>query len=81
MCCQKNPMFRLKSCRFHLDRDKEGTARQAVFNNLNVKHSYTLEASYLGYKAKGKLVQFSVQDYESCGETLLQSFHFYSAGR
>ena len=49
MCCQKNPMFRLKSCRFHLDRAKEGTARQAVFNKLNVRHSYTLEASYLGY--------------------------------
>jgi hypothetical protein len=44
-----------------MDRDKEGTARQVVFSECNVKHSYTLEASYLGYRNdEGKLVQFSV---------------------
>ena len=50
LCCQKNQAFCLQSCRFHLDKSKDGTARQTVFSLFNVMHSYTLEASYLGYR-------------------------------
>lgn len=42
-----------------------------------MKHSYTLEASYFGYRSKGELFQFSVKDYEECGVTLLHSFQQY----
>ena len=77
MCCKENNMYSLKSSRFHMDKSKEGTARQTVFKQLNVKHSYTLEASYLGYRKKGELIQFRVSDYEECGKTLLNSFMFF----
>lgn len=50
MCCQKSKMFELRNCRFHLEEGKEGTARQTVFRKLNVMLSFTLEASFFGYK-------------------------------
>ena len=75
LCCQKSDMFLLKNCRFHLDRSKDGTARQTIFQQFNVMHSFTLEASYLGYKKDGMTVHFSVEDYETCGNTLLNTFY------
>lgn len=49
---------------------------------MNIMHSFTLEASYLGYKnSQGHLIQFSVEDYESCGKTLLGTFFHYLPGR
>lgn len=75
LCCQKNKKFLLKNCRFHLDKSKEGTARQTVFQQFNIMHSFTLEASYLGIRDENKkLKQFMVEDYESCGRTLLSIF-------
>ena len=50
ICCQKSELFKLKNCRFHLDRKKEGTARHVVFTHLNVMLSFTLEASFFGYR-------------------------------
>ena len=64
-----------------MDKSKEGTARQTVFTTMNVMNSYTLEASYYGFKdSKGRTTHFMVEDYESCGKTLLATFFYYLPG-
>jgi hypothetical protein len=40
--------FKLKDCRFALEKEKEATARVVMFKELQILHSYTLEASYFG---------------------------------
>ncbi|CAG0914647.1 unnamed protein product [Notodromas monacha] len=47
-------MFSFESCRFHVRKDKEGTARVVAFN-FGVKYSYTLEASLGGTNLEGKV--------------------------
>jgi len=82
LCCQKNKFFALKSCRFHLDKKKGGSARHVVFTKLGVLCSFTLEASFFGYKnGHGRGVHFSIEDFESCGRTVLESFYHYLPGQ
>lgn len=40
--------FSFKDCRFAMEREKEATARMVIFNELQIIHSYTLEASFYG---------------------------------
>ena len=46
--------FSFESCRFHVRKDKEGTARVVAWN-FGVKYSYTLEASLGGTTMDGKV--------------------------
>jgi len=48
MCCQKNELFKLKGCRFRLERGREATARVAIFKEFNIMNSFTLECSFFG---------------------------------
>jgi cytosolic carboxypeptidase protein 2/3 len=78
LCSQKDERFMLKSCRFHMIGDKEGTARQTIFKELCVNHTYTLEASYFGYEnSDGQVIQFQANDYEDLGRTLIRVFSKY----
>ncbi|XP_041974997.1 cytosolic carboxypeptidase 1-like isoform X2 [Aricia agestis] len=44
-----SPAFALGSCAFRVGREREGTARVAVWRHLNVPASYTMEASFCGF--------------------------------
>ena len=82
VCCQRCPFFALNNCRFHLDSSKSGTARHFVFEQLQVLHAFTLEASFFGYMNKdGRIVHFTLDHLEECGKTLLASMHQYIPGR
>jgi cytosolic carboxypeptidase protein 2/3 len=48
MCCQKNDLFKLKDCRFRVEKCKESTARVVVFREFNIVNSFTLECSFFG---------------------------------
>ena len=40
--------FKLKDCKFALEKEKESTARIVMFNELSIINSFTLEASFFG---------------------------------
>ena len=42
------PVFSFKDCSFVVQKEKEGTARIAVWKEFNLVHTYTLEASFCG---------------------------------
>ena len=44
-------MFNYKNCRFHVQKDKEGTGRVVVWN-MGIQNSYTLEVSSGGGKGR-----------------------------
>jgi hypothetical protein len=53
MCCQKNKIFKLKDCRFRVERNKEQTARVVVFKELLIANSFTLEVSFFAKDSVG----------------------------
>lgn len=89
MCCSKSKFYDLKGCAFHMHSSKEGTGRHVVFSKLNVMLSFTLEASFFGYRKKIKkgnkitseIIHFTINDYESCGKTLVETLYHYLPGR
>ncbi|CAK0789225.1 unnamed protein product [Prorocentrum cordatum] len=48
--------FDRAQCVFSYDKGKRGSARCAVWKDLGVKHSHTLEASYAAVRGKGRLI-------------------------
>ncbi|KAJ8298800.1 hypothetical protein KUTeg_022860 [Tegillarca granosa] len=62
--------FKYDSCKFKVQRSKEGTGRIVMWN-MGIMNSYTMEATFCG-SSMGKLkgYHFSVEDYEYMG------FHF-----
>lgn len=45
-----NKLFSFNDCHFRLEKDKMSTARIVVFKELEISHSYTIEASFFGPK-------------------------------
>uniref|UniRef100_A0A672YQP2 Cytosolic carboxypeptidase 2 n=1 Tax=Sphaeramia orbicularis TaxID=375764 RepID=A0A672YQP2_9TELE len=65
-----NNKFSFKSCRFQVQKSKEGTGRIAMWN-LGIKNSYTMEASFGGSTLGDRRgTHFTTQDLKSFG------FHF-----
>lgn len=52
MCCQKNPIFKIKDCRFRVEKNKESTARVVVFKEFTIANSFTLEVSFFAKDAE-----------------------------
>jgi hypothetical protein len=83
MCCQKNELFKLKDCRFRIERNKESTARVVVFKEFNIQNSFTLESSFYAKEDKSltakrkQLNQLTIQEYNSMGTTLVQTMNSY----
>ena len=46
---ERSELFRYYSCKFRMEKYKEGCARQALWNALNIQNCYTIECSALGY--------------------------------
>jgi len=53
MCCQRNNLFKLKDCRFRIEKNKESTARVVVFKEFGIVNSFTLECSFFGKECPG----------------------------
>uniref|UniRef100_UPI00398E3858 cytosolic carboxypeptidase 2-like n=1 Tax=Pristiophorus japonicus TaxID=55135 RepID=UPI00398E3858 len=63
-CCNK---FSLRSCKFHVQRAKEGTGRVVAWR-MGIANSYTLEATFCGSTLGNKKnIHFSVNDLVSVG--------------
>ena len=60
----KNKIFSFKDCTFGWEKEKENTARIVVFKELGIVNWYTLEASFYGSEALGKLVTESESESE-----------------
>ena len=43
---QRNPLFSFDHCTFNMESYKGGSARQVMFNEFKIMHSYTLENSF-----------------------------------
>ncbi|GBP61811.1 Cytosolic carboxypeptidase Nna1 [Eumeta japonica] len=65
--------FSFESCKFRIQRSKEGTGRVVVWM-LGVANSYTMEASFGGSELGSRMsTHFSVQDYENLGRTFCET--------
>lgn len=72
------PQFSFRSCKFKVQRCKEGTARVVVWM-MGVLHSYTMEASFGGASEGPRAgTHYNIQDLISMGrqfcETLVEYF-------
>ena len=56
MIQERNKLFSYKDCRFAVEKEKENTARIVIFKELGIINTYTLEASFYGGEALGKVV-------------------------
>jgi hypothetical protein len=69
---QKNECFSYKESEFHLEKEKETTARVVLFKEYGIKYAYTCEATFYG--ASGTEQQESkhmnIRDYMLVGEDL-----------
>ncbi len=71
-----NSAFRYDYCSYAMQKEKEGTARISMWNELKIDYIYTLEASLSGTD----ISSFLVADYEKLGEKLCHGMclHFWS---
>lgn len=65
MLSQKNKIFSFKDCTFAVEKEKENTARIALFKELEIINWYTLEASFFGSEWLGKIVVDTESEEES----------------
>jgi hypothetical protein len=70
MINERNKLFSYKDCRFALEKEKENTARIVLFKELGITNTYTLEASFYGGEALGKIVYEEESSSENESEEL-----------
>lgn len=76
-----NKNFSLKDSHFRIESDKETTARVVIFNEFQVPHCYTMEASFFGRMRQNKYVQFSENDLENIGKDLCSLCGHFSSSQ
>ncbi|XP_026476191.1 cytosolic carboxypeptidase 2-like [Ctenocephalides felis] len=70
--------FSFESCRFRIQRSKEGTGRVVVWL-MGVANSYTMEASFAGSALSSRAgTHFTAQDYENMGKSFCETLLDYS---
>ncbi|XP_011501923.1 PREDICTED: cytosolic carboxypeptidase 2-like [Ceratosolen solmsi marchali] len=70
--------FSFESCKFHIEKSKEGTGRVVVWL-MGIQNSYTLEASLGGSKLGSRSgTHFSTQDYEQTGKAFCETLLDFS---
>jgi hypothetical protein len=70
---QRNKFFTFKDCHFRLEKSKMATERIVIYNELEIPHSYTIEASFFGplnKKVESSSYHMNEKDLESIGEDL-----------
>ncbi|KRX79333.1 Cytosolic carboxypeptidase 1 [Trichinella sp. T6] len=66
--------FELKYCAFTIKKNKEGSARVAIWRDTGISRAYTLEASYAGFDTGGyKGHQITTRDLIEMGEQFVES--------
>uniref|UniRef100_A0A1I7WTS3 Peptidase_M14 domain-containing protein n=1 Tax=Heterorhabditis bacteriophora TaxID=37862 RepID=A0A1I7WTS3_HETBA len=71
---EKSSAFSINNCRFSIMRDKESSARVAVWRQFGVKRAYTLEATYCGFETgKYQGYQIGTCDLKKMGQHLVES--------
>ena len=77
----RNKFFSFKDSHFRMESDRKATARVVLWDNFNISHCYTLEASFYGPdkisafgKGKGKREDFHMNeaDLATLGEDLMK---------
>ena len=66
--------FRYDSCSFAIQKDKEGTARIAMWKDLKIDHVYTCESTFCGGKNGPNYLE---TDYEKIGGKLCEGIAVY----
>lgn len=70
--------FCFESCKFRIQRSKEGTGRVVVWM-MGVENSYTMEASFGGSTMGNRVdTHFTTQDYEAMGRAFCETLLDYS---
>ena len=70
--------FSFEQSRFSVSRTKEGTARVAMFKELNIANVFTMEASFCGAdRGKNKDMHFTTDHLMMAGQRLLESLIVY----
>jgi hypothetical protein len=70
--------FSFEQSRFSMNRSKDGTARIAMFKELNIPNIFTMEASFCGAdKGEFKDQHFSTEQFMTAGRRLLESLLVY----
>lgn len=75
---KKSSMFSMEDCNFRVTPDKAGTGRVAIWRELKLVNSFTLEVSLYGYKTENGVVPFDQESLETLGAEFGHSLHdFY----
>lgn len=61
--------FKYQNCSFSMQKDKEGTARIAMWKQLNTDYIYTLQSSFCGSENGPNYLE---ADYERIGKKLCE---------
>jgi hypothetical protein len=71
-------LFSYHQCEFKMQRNKKGTGRINLFNELNnFPNIFTMEASFCGSNMKGEKVYYNTQHLKSMGKDLCRSIITY----
>ncbi|GBP39968.1 hypothetical protein EVAR_39196_1 [Eumeta japonica] len=71
-----SPAFSLASCSFRVERERESTARVAVWRQLGVARSYTMEASFCGFdRGPFKGYHLNTKHLQNVGEDLCEALN------
>lgn len=73
---EKSKFFTFKDCHFRLEKSKMSTERIVIYNQLEIPHSYTIEASFFGplnKKVESTSYHMTEKDLQSIGEDLCKS--------
>lgn len=75
---ERSEMFRYYSCKFKMDKFKEGCARLALWKEFNLDNSYTIEISALGYlNAERETIPFTEDTLSDFGQSIAHSLCEY----
>ena len=71
--------FSYKYCTFNVHKSKEGTGRVAMWRQMGIMNSFTMEATFCGSSLEGRLQghHFTVRDFEAMGYHLCDTLLDY----
>ena len=79
---KRSKFFTFRDCHFRIEKSKISTARIVLYNDFEITHSYTMEASFFGPKNKKCLsvnYHMNEKDLESVGEDLCKSCMMFAS--
>ena len=78
LLAERSQMFRYYSCKFRMEKYKEGCARLAIWKEFHISKCYTIECSSLGFLTKEReTLQFTENYLNEFGIKLAHSIFEY----